>query len=96
MAKRSKIQNAKNELAPSMEVAAKKDLSSYKIKDDFFTKLKTYIEKSSRQEKQIEADWINLVIGGVKITAFKGVQLTKNQLAAFDKEAKAYWLESTK
>lgn len=93
---KNKIQQAKNELAPAIEVADQKNLSNFKVKDEYFSKIKTYIEKSSKQEKQIEADWLNLHVGGVPIVAHKGQPLTKTQLQAFDKEAKEFWLESIK
>ena len=93
---KNKIQQAKNELSPAMEVADAKDLSKFKVKDQFFNKLKTYIEKATSQEKQIEVDYLSLNIGGVAIIAFKGVALTKAQIAGFDEKAKAHWLESIK
>jgi hypothetical protein len=67
-----------------------------KVKDNFFNKEKTFIEKSTGQERQIPADWRKLHIGGMKILAFKGEFLTAEEAAAFDDKAREYYLEEVK
>jgi hypothetical protein len=93
---KNKKSTVKDELRPKEEELKAGTSSTFKIKDEFFDKKKTYIDKQSRTEKEIEADWFNLHVGGMKITAFKGKALTKKQLAAFNKEAKDYYLVKIK
>jgi len=93
MARQKKNQAIQNELAPKLEVSSAKELSDYKLKDKFFDKVKSYIDAKSKQAKELEANWRKLVVGGTKIVAFQGQPLTNEQLKAFDKDAKDYFLD---
>jgi hypothetical protein len=87
-----KNQLAKNELAPAMEIPDGKG-SGYKMKDKHFNKVKTYIEKSTNIQKEVDADWRTIIVGRTEITAFKNQELTEKQFKVFDVEAKEYWLQ---
>ena len=96
MARNQKNQTARTELTPQVPETSGETNSNYKLKDSFFDKTKTYIEKGTKLEKEFDANWRHLNIGGQQMTLFEGVVLTKSQLAVFDKEAKAYWLDTPK
>jgi len=104
-----KNEKIKSELAPPMEVAAKEDLSEFKIKDKHFNKIKTYISKKDSTEKEIEADWRNININGLQMAVKKGQPLAKKQYRAFGssdsdsnemkakrEKQKDYWLDAVK
>lgn len=87
-----KNEKAKEELKPQAAKPAKGDGSGYFPKDEIFNKEKTFINKKTGVEEKIPADWRNLHVGGQAITLHKGVELTKEQSKAFDKDAKSYYL----
>lgn len=105
----TKKEQVKEELAPPMEVASKEDLSAFKIKDEHFNKTKTYIDRKSKQQQELEADWRNININGQQMVVYKGQPLTKKQYRAFEvsaadldvekerkKNQQAYWLDKVK
>ena len=96
MSKLANQENQLKELRPKKEIKEGTKMSTLKMKDKFFNKEKTFIDKSSGTAKVIPADWRKLHIGRMKILAFKGEVLTAEEAAAFDDKAKAYYLESVK
>ena len=49
---------------PKKEKIEKSELSGFKPKDNLFTKKKTYIDKSTKQEVSVEADWRKFCFNG--------------------------------
>ena len=84
------------EITPKTEPVEKGEETKLKIKDKFFDKEKTFLDKKTKNVSTIDADWRNLHIGGKAHVFKKGVAISKLQLQYFDKDAQAYWLESVK
>lgn len=90
--KKTQTQIVKEELAPKVVSVEPTLLSEYKPKDSLFCKEKTYIDRKSGQQRFIEADWLNIHVGGQAVVLHKGVNVLKTILAAFNDDAKAYYL----
>jgi hypothetical protein len=83
------------EVTPPMDNDPKAKLSKFKVKENHFNKVKTYIDAKSKEVKTIEVDFINIHVG-IPMVLYKDIALTTEQLSHFDEENKAYWLEAIK
>lgn len=70
--------------------------SSFYPKEELFILKKSYFRKNKEGVNFMDADWKKIVIGGKKITLFKGSPISKTNLKSFDDEGKKYYLYSKK
>ena len=95
-AKQKKIDKQVEEVSRKRVISDKDVMSGFKMKDEFFDKTKTFIDKDSKEVKEGAANWRNLHLGGKRVVCFEGKELTNSELSAFDNAAKEYYLEKVK
>lgn len=81
---------------PKPEITKAND-SGYRPKDSVMkTKTKSLYDAKNKRVDTVDVELRKLHIGGEVIILHKGVNLTKDQIKLFDKDAKAYYLEAVK
>ena len=95
-ASQEKIEKQMKEVSPKRVIPDGAKMSSFKMKDEFFNKTKTFIEKDTGLVKEGAANWRNIHLGGKKVVCFEGKELTKEELSAFNSDAKKHYLEKIK
>lgn len=96
--KLTKTQKIQLERTPKRAKVEKKDLSTFKMKDEHFEGRSLHYFQKGENGKAgtVPAVHRNISIARQKITCYPGEFLTKDQVGIFDDAAKAHWLVDTK
>jgi len=91
--KLSRTEQIQLERTPKRAKVDKKDLSTFKMKDEHFEgRFITYLSQSGDKEGKVPAVHRNISIARQTITCYPGEFLTKDDAGVFDKGARDHWL----
>ena len=67
-------------------------VKKWKVKDEHFNKSKSLLNKGNKGVKIVPCSYRKIAMDGKHFKFEKGQILTKEELSAFDSEAKKHWL----